>query len=96
MSNREVVEEVSKGYRLTPPNNCPEVIRSLMKDCWKEDPEDRPSFGEIFRVIGIIAKKNVRTTMFEFNQTNSGPEERESVELETKKSEPSVYDASPM
>ncbi|XP_032236219.2 tyrosine-protein kinase SRK2 [Nematostella vectensis] len=44
MSNREVVEQVERGYRMPKPNNCPERFYEIMKDCWKKDPMQRPTF----------------------------------------------------
>ena len=43
-SNQEVIEQVIKGYRLTPPSNCPNEIQQLIQSCWNENPDDRPTF----------------------------------------------------
>ncbi|GAA6097708.1 tyrosine-protein kinase ITK/TSK [Tachysurus ichikawai] len=43
-SNAEVVESLNAGLRLLKPRLCPEPIYQLMQWCWKEKPEDRPSF----------------------------------------------------
>ncbi|KAM8907931.1 tyrosine-protein kinase ITK/TSK isoform 2-T3 [Spinachia spinachia] len=44
-SNVEVVESLNKGLRLLKPRLAPEAIHRLMEWCWKEKPEDRPSFA---------------------------------------------------
>lgn len=44
MSNREVLEQVEKGYRMPCPSGCPPSLHDLMKQCWKGDPEERPTF----------------------------------------------------
>jgi hypothetical protein len=43
-SNSETIEKVLGGYRMTPPDNCPNEISSLMLQTWNEDPDSRPSF----------------------------------------------------
>lgn len=44
MSNQEVIEKVSNGYRLPPPKNCPPNIIELMNKCWSYNPKERPNF----------------------------------------------------
>jgi len=44
MNNAEVLQQIDKGYRMPPPNGCPELLYQLMLDCWKFNPEDRPTF----------------------------------------------------
>jgi len=36
-----------KGWRLKIPKNCDPFLAKLMKDCWKQEPSDRPAFKEI-------------------------------------------------
>ncbi|XP_038651023.1 tyrosine-protein kinase Fgr isoform X2 [Scyliorhinus canicula] len=44
MNNREVLEQVERGYRMPCPNACPASLHDLMIQCWKKDPEERPTF----------------------------------------------------
>ncbi|XP_067862778.1 tyrosine-protein kinase Fyn-like isoform X1 [Heptranchias perlo] len=44
MNNREVLEQVERGYRMPCPNACPGSLHELMIQCWKKDPEERPTF----------------------------------------------------
>lgn len=53
-SNSQVVEEVLKGYRMTPPEGCPTQIATLMTQCWDADPENRPSFKAILEAIQAV------------------------------------------
>ncbi|PRP76598.1 LRR receptor-like serine/threonine-protein kinase FLS2-like [Planoprotostelium fungivorum] len=49
LNNREVVEGVThKGLRLSQPYRCPDDLFEIMKDCWQEDPQQRPSFNDIY------------------------------------------------
>ncbi|XP_006926143.1 tyrosine-protein kinase Fyn isoform X3 [Pteropus alecto] len=44
MNNREVLEQVERGYRMPCPQDCPISLHELMIHCWKKDPEERPTF----------------------------------------------------
>uniref|UniRef100_A0A2K5EN84 Tyrosine-protein kinase n=1 Tax=Aotus nancymaae TaxID=37293 RepID=A0A2K5EN84_AOTNA len=47
MVNREVLEQVERGYRMPCPQGCPESLHDLMNQCWKKDPDERPTFEYI-------------------------------------------------
>uniref|UniRef100_A0A8B9KYD1 Tyrosine-protein kinase n=1 Tax=Astyanax mexicanus TaxID=7994 RepID=A0A8B9KYD1_ASTMX len=44
MNNREVLEQVERGYRMQCPSDCPSSLHELMVLCWKKEPEERPTF----------------------------------------------------
>ncbi|XP_036942268.1 tyrosine-protein kinase fynb isoform X3 [Acanthopagrus latus] len=44
MNNREVLEQVERGYRMACPQDCPISLHELMLQCWKKDAEERPTF----------------------------------------------------
>lgn len=44
MSNQEVMRALERGYRMPRPENCPEELYDIMLRCWKNKPEDRPTF----------------------------------------------------
>ncbi|BHF62388.1 hypothetical protein SprV_0200537000 [Sparganum proliferum] len=47
MANTEILQQVSDGYRMPCPNNCPSVIYAVMLRTWEEDPNKRPSFASL-------------------------------------------------
>ncbi|XP_016065011.1 PREDICTED: tyrosine-protein kinase ITK/TSK [Miniopterus natalensis] len=55
-SNSEVVEDISTGFRLYKPRLASSHIYQIMNHCWKEKPEDRPSFSRLFSQLGEIAE----------------------------------------
>ncbi|XP_076806007.1 tyrosine-protein kinase Src42A-like [Clavelina lepadiformis] len=44
MSNREVIEQVERGYRMPKISECPDALYEIMLECWNKDPLNRPSF----------------------------------------------------
>uniref|UniRef100_A0A3Q3ILH6 Protein kinase domain-containing protein n=1 Tax=Monopterus albus TaxID=43700 RepID=A0A3Q3ILH6_MONAL len=44
MVNREVLEQVERGYRMPCPQGCPESLHEMMNLCWKKEPDERPTF----------------------------------------------------
>ncbi|KAI1901391.1 hypothetical protein AGOR_G00033960 [Albula goreensis] len=47
MGNREVLEQVEQGYRMTCPPGCPESLHHVMLSCWRKQPDERPTFEYI-------------------------------------------------
>ncbi|XP_061591165.1 proto-oncogene tyrosine-protein kinase Src isoform X2 [Cololabis saira] len=44
MVNREVLDQVERGYRMPCPVDCPDSLHELMLTCWRKEPEERPTF----------------------------------------------------
>nr|XP_043894132.1 proto-oncogene tyrosine-protein kinase Src isoform X1 [Solea senegalensis] len=44
MVNREVLDQVERGYRMPCPADCPESMHELMLTCWRKEAEERPTF----------------------------------------------------
>ncbi|KAJ3603113.1 hypothetical protein NHX12_030857 [Muraenolepis orangiensis] len=44
MVNREVLDQVDRGYRMPCPSECPGSMHELMLSCWRKEPEERPTF----------------------------------------------------
>ncbi|XP_053558567.1 angiopoietin-1 receptor [Bombina bombina] len=43
----ELYEKLPQGFRLEKPLNCEDEVYDLMRQCWREKPFERPSFGKI-------------------------------------------------
>ncbi|XP_065572380.1 tyrosine-protein kinase transmembrane receptor Ror-like isoform X1 [Artemia franciscana] len=46
-SNEEAVKIILRGTHLTPPNECPKIIREIMRGCFQRETKKRPTFIEI-------------------------------------------------
>ena len=44
MANREVLDQIQRGYRMPRHENCPEKIYEYMTRCWDVIPDNRPTF----------------------------------------------------
>lgn len=51
MSNPEVIRSLERGYRMPRPEHCPEELYDIMMRCWKNRPEERPTFEYIQSVL---------------------------------------------
>ena len=51
MTNRQVLEAVDRGYRMPPPEGCPDPLYKIMLTCWKHEPEDRPTFESLKNLL---------------------------------------------
>nr|AVT56268.1 receptor tyrosine kinase [Jadera sanguinolenta] len=54
-SNEEVIRLINKGTMLIPPDDCPSVICDLMRACWRTEPRERVTFGEIYEKLKKIS-----------------------------------------
>lgn len=44
MTNPDVVRSLERSYRMPRPEGCPAELYEVMMMCWKEKPEERPTF----------------------------------------------------
>lgn len=47
MTNPEVIRNLDRSYRMPCPDGCPGELYDIMLKCWKERPEDRPTFEHL-------------------------------------------------
>jgi len=57
MTNKETTEFVLGGGRMIKPKACPPEVYEIMRKCWEEKPENRPSFKNIFDSMKEIIKQ---------------------------------------
>eukprot|EP00058_Branchiostoma_floridae_P025581 XP_002611071.1 hypothetical protein BRAFLDRAFT_206059 [Branchiostoma floridae] len=47
MRGKQMMDMIKNGGRLEQPLHCPDEIFAVMQDCWKTQPEDRPTFPQL-------------------------------------------------
>uniref|UniRef100_A0A672G5C8 Tyrosine-protein kinase n=1 Tax=Salarias fasciatus TaxID=181472 RepID=A0A672G5C8_SALFA len=51
MTNPEVIRSLDRSYRMPSPDGCPEELYEIMLNCWKEKPEERPTFDFLQNIL---------------------------------------------
>uniref|UniRef100_A0A8C3AB69 Tyrosine-protein kinase n=1 Tax=Cyclopterus lumpus TaxID=8103 RepID=A0A8C3AB69_CYCLU len=51
MTNPEVIRSLDKSYRMPCPDGCPEELYDIMHMCWKQRPEERPTFEFLQNIL---------------------------------------------
>lgn len=58
ISNRDLYSNLKTGYRMNKPDICSDELYELMLDCWKEDPNERPSFDQLLSRMETMMMKD--------------------------------------
>jgi tyrosine-protein kinase Fer len=54
--NEHTPIDLLTGYRMPAPEGTPDEVYRLMRRCWEYEPERRPHFDEICRILDAITK----------------------------------------
>ncbi|XP_044180195.1 fibroblast growth factor receptor 3-like isoform X2 [Acropora millepora] len=57
---RKLVELLASGYRMPKPNHVAEALYQIMRNCWQEEPEDRPSFEQLRHELKLMENQHKR------------------------------------
>lgn len=52
----KLLQILETGYRMEKPNHCHSALYDLMMSCWHANPQERPSFEEIFNKLNSFMK----------------------------------------
>lgn len=48
---QSLLEKLDTGYRMPCPTGCPVSLHKIMTNCWREDPDSRPSFRRLKKTL---------------------------------------------
>lgn len=51
ISNNELIPFLLEGKRLEKPEICTNKVYDIMLKCWKENPLERPTFDELYKML---------------------------------------------
>ncbi|KAJ8333331.1 hypothetical protein SKAU_G00422270 [Synaphobranchus kaupii] len=51
MTNPEVIQNLERWYRMPCPDGCVSELYEVMLCCWREEPEDRPTFEHLYHTL---------------------------------------------
>lgn len=72
ISMSKIKEAIVAGTRPPLPEDCPELLRDLIEECWRTDPLQRPAFDEICRGLKDIRSVLLTATLSERNRSCAG------------------------
>ncbi|KAL4238511.1 hypothetical protein ACF0H5_003219 [Mactra antiquata] len=67
LSNTELLLSLKNGYRMKKPDNCTQDIYDIMKNCWQEVPEQRPTFTNLCQTFTTMLEEDAHLEYFHFN-----------------------------
>ena len=59
----QLLDFLSEGHRMEQPHNCPLDMYTIMRDCWEQNPDIRPTFVQLSERIGRILELHASKVM---------------------------------
>ncbi|OQV13513.1 putative Fibroblast growth factor receptor 4 [Hypsibius exemplaris] len=66
----EILDFLTNGRRLSRPELCTIEVYAVMKQCWAADPQDRPTFTELTRLLSALLPEAMQHEYLQVDQTN--------------------------
>ena len=64
MTNNKVLKRVRLGYIMPQSSRCPDYLYQIMLQCWKPNPEERPTFNDIKHWLYFVPGKLVNMWIY--------------------------------
>ncbi|XP_038060205.1 hemicentin-1-like [Patiria miniata] len=61
IKSESLAKKLKGGYRMPKPSSCNDKSYALMRKCWEEDPNNRPSFSDLVSVLSDMDDKFVES-----------------------------------
>jgi hypothetical protein len=62
-----LVRELLSGHRMEKPEYSPNFMREMMKNCWKVNPKERPTFSQLSETIEKYIEISVTSDYLNMN-----------------------------
>jgi hypothetical protein len=62
-----LIKAIQNGYRMEKPNNAPNLFGEIMRNCWKMDPKERPTFGQLEQTICGYLESTINSSYLNLN-----------------------------
>ncbi|KAH9507105.1 BDNF/NT-3 growth factors receptor [Dermatophagoides farinae] len=56
-TNLEVIQNVTRGKLLSPPDNCPLELYKIMLECWRFKPTERASISSVHKILRTLLER---------------------------------------
>lgn len=66
--NEDFCQRINDGYRMEKPQYAPNSVYEIMKQCWANEPSDRPSFSELSDSLGEFISDWQRNRIADLNE----------------------------
>ena len=60
MTHEEVIKYIKEGKTLSCPDNTPQEVYELMRQCWSKTPKSRPPFQTLLKTLELLQKDLVK------------------------------------
>ena len=67
-AGHEIVREILKGYHMEKPEFAPNLFGEMMSNCWKADPNERPTFRQLEEIIVGQLESSVTSNYLNMNE----------------------------
>lgn len=63
LPTEQLLDFLSEGHRMEQPHKCPLDMYTIMRDCWEQNPDIRPTFAQLSERIGRIIELHASKVM---------------------------------
>lgn len=66
-ADHQLITQLQNGYRMDKPEFAPNSMATIMSDCWKAEPKERPTFSQLEERIGDQLESSVSGYYLDLN-----------------------------
>ncbi|XP_003372023.1 26S proteasome non-ATPase regulatory subunit 7 [Trichinella spiralis] len=83
VADKELLRYLDSNHRLEKPHSCTDSIYKLMLLCWSKEPENRPPFSQIQKMLTDMTRNNmIEALLYDLEYTMSDEESEESITVD--------------